>query len=361
MPDDTAVLDETISRVGQAPAWHDLGKVLGKRMTSEEAQREAYLAGWNVRKVPIIAPSDLETVEHWRESKDKDKNYPIQGKTVLDVSEKMGQYLILRDHPVTGKPDLLSIMGSRYTPVQNEEAFEFIDALLDTDKDAYWETAGAVREGRVVFGCLHLPESTITLDPNGAADKVNIYLMVVTSHDGTFGVTAAVTPVRVWCENTIYAALRQAKNKWSIRHTQNVGDNMAEAKRALGITYKYADAFEQEIRKMYEAELSDQRFIDLLRHEKVFGEPDPDSQASQTRWNNKAEELLSIYKSDTCENVYGTVWGGYNAIIEYLDWHRTPRAGNVESLREAAAGFTPSAQNTKQDVYKAAKQLVTAA
>lgn len=336
------------------PAWHGLGTVLDNRMTTKKALNKAHLANWNVRKVPIIAPTDAETVEKWREAKEEGTNYPLQGSTMLDVSKKTEDYLILRDHPVSKQPDLLSIMGERYTPVQNEEAFSFIDALLDTDEDAYWETAGSIRKGRVVFGCLALPENTIVLDENGAADQTRVYLMVVTSHDGTFGVTAAVTPVRVVCQNTLRVAMRNAKNSWSIRHTQNVQYNIAEAKKALKLTHRYTEAFEEEARKLFETSMTDQMFYEIMKDERVFGEPDPDSKAAQTRWDNKVGQIMEeIYRGPTCENIRGSLWGGYNAIVEYYDWHRTPRGGDDTSLREAASGFTPSAINTKQDVRKA--------
>jgi len=37
--------------------------------------------------------------------------------------------------------------------------------------------------------------------------------------------------------------------------------------------------------------------------------------------------------------IAGNAWGALNALTERLDWHRSARGGNNESLLAAASGF----------------------
>jgi hypothetical protein len=103
----------------------------------------------------------------------------------------------------------------------------FGDNLLDGGR---WETAGSIKNGTVVFGSLALDRQT-DLDPKGRGDKVNNYLLVHTSHDGSLAIQASVTPVRVVCQNTLNAAVghkgNRAKQSFRIRHTQTVQGKVA--------------------------------------------------------------------------------------------------------------------------------------
>ncbi len=54
----------------------------------------------------------------------------------------------------------------------------------------------------------------MVLDPQGANDQTKLYLIVWTSHDGSVAVQAAITPVRVVCQNTLNLAMRNAKQSF---------------------------------------------------------------------------------------------------------------------------------------------------
>ena len=82
-------------------AWHRLGTVTKGAMTAEEAMNTAYLAGWNVRKLPLTATA-------------MDDN----GVTSIELPD---QFATARNNPKTGSVEYLGVVGSGYTPVQNEE------------------------------------------------------------------------------------------------------------------------------------------------------------------------------------------------------------------------------------------------
>jgi hypothetical protein len=65
-------------------------------------------------------------------------------------------------------------------------------------------------------------------------------LYVANSHDGSIAVTAAVTPIRIVCANTLGATLRQAEHgvnaqrTFRFRHTGNLQAKFAEARECSG-------------------------------------------------------------------------------------------------------------------------------
>ena len=122
-------------------AWHRLGVTTRDCLTAEQVMATAQLGGWNVHTVPLTA-TDLTA----------------DGVTTLPVPD---HFATVRTHPVTGKPDVLGVVGSGYTVVQNEEHCELLNLLVD-EAGAHFETAGSLRGGRETFVTMKLPQS-ITL------------------------------------------------------------------------------------------------------------------------------------------------------------------------------------------------------
>ena len=203
------------------PAWHNLGTVFDNEVNTAEMLKLAHLDGWNVRLEDVAIPAGFES----------DKSYSF----------------VSRTNPFNkDQTDILGVVGERYVPLQNEDLFSFGDNILDGG--GRWETAGSIRGGRVVFGSIALQDS-ITLDPNGRADKIDNYLLINTSHDGSIAIQASITPVRVVCANTLNLALSSFKGKkgvkqtFKIRHTQTAEGKIAVAREALGLAHKYIDEF----------------------------------------------------------------------------------------------------------------------
>jgi len=176
----------------------------------------SHLNDWNVRLEPVQIPDGY--------------------------TSKATSQLVVRDNPFDQKPEVLAVVGDRYKVVQNEALFDFGDGILDGG--AKWESAGSIKDGKVVFGSLVVPRE-FTLDPQGANDTTKTYLLVHTSHDGSTAVQANITPVRVVCQNTLNMALAGSKQSFKIRHTQTVNGKIDEARRVLGLTFAHMDKFEE--------------------------------------------------------------------------------------------------------------------
>jgi phage/plasmid-like protein (TIGR03299 family) len=311
------------------PAWHSFAnKVFNQdeAVTTAQMLDGAKLSNWNVRLSPVAE----YLPESWNSLKDNQ--------------------LVIRDNPYTdGQTDVLSVVGARYKTVQNEELFSFADNLHDGNSEVYWESAGSLKGGNVVFGTMAVPR-TIVLDPNGVNDETKLYLIVWTSHDGSVAVQSAITPVRVMCQNTLNLAMKKAKQSFKIRHTQTVDGKIAAAREALGLTFAYADEFEKQANELFQIEIDNAKFSKIINA--MYPKPEKDAKGSIKKWENKIVLLDELYhNSPTNANIKGTAWGVVNALTERLDYYRTARKDG-DSLMAGASGFDPVVTAEKNKIVK---------
>lgn len=315
------------------PAWHGLTNYTfdeDEHVSTSNMLNASYLSNWNVRLEDVNLPT----------------GYTWENPNLL----------VVRDNPFEpAEKNVLATVGSRYKVLQNEELFDFGDNLLDGG--GYWESAGSVRGGRTVFGSLRLPQADILIDGQGIADKTEMYLLVTTSHDGTSAVQALVTPVRVVCSNTLNIAIKGNSQSFKIRHTQTLNGRMAQAQEALGITFAYAEAFQNEAQALFETEITKAQFDKLI--ETIYPAPDKDAKpVAVTKWANKIDLIQDIYASDKQDGIRGTAWGAYNTLTERIDWFRGVRNNDSEASLISASGLDSSTTNEKRVILNAVKELV---
>lgn len=321
---------ETAFALRGEPAWHKLGQVFDKEqhITTAEMLEMAHLNDWNVRLEELSVPDGYRTTT--------------------------SQQMVIRDNPFDKGTDVLAIVGNRYNVVQNETLFDFGDALLDGGAD--WESAGSIKNGKVVFGSLTIPKEFV-LDPQGANDKTVSYLLVHTSHDGSTAVQANITPVRVVCQNTLNMALNGSKQSFKIRHSNTVDGKIQLARETLGLTFAHMDNFETMARQLFETTLTDIQFDKLIKD--IYPEPEQGSaKSAQTVWNDKIDTIYNLYENGlTNQNITGTAWGALNALTERIDYYRTGRKGG-EAIVAAASGFDPVVNAEKARILRATLALV---
>lgn len=318
------------------PAWHGLGTVFEEEVNTTKMLELAHLDNWNVRLEEIPMPENF-------------------------TSDKTN-YFVARSNPFDKKQtDVLGVVGERYRTLQNEDLFSFGDNILDGG--GRWETAGSIKGGRQVFGSIALERETI-LDPNGVGDKVNTYLLVNTSHDGSVAIQASITPVRVVCANTLNLAIgggvgrnRNIKQSFKIRHTQTAEGKVIAAREALGLANAYMDEFDIMAKAMIETEISKAKFDEIVAL--AYPMPEKDSKGSLSKWQTKLELIEDIYQGEFNHMISGTAWGAFNAMTERLDWYRAGRKGNNESVLASASGFDPAINAEKNRLLKVV-QLATA-
>ena len=287
------------------PAWHRLGTVTEGAMTAEEAGRLAHLNGWNVRLQPLAAVGVSGTVE------------------------VPGFRATVRTNPVTGSIDPLGVVGERYQPVQNEEAFAVLDSIVD-EGGAHFETAGSLGTGQRVFMSMKMPQGIQV----GGEDAHEVYLLAFNSHDGSSAFTLAVTPVRVVCQNTLDLGLRAAKQKWTLRHTSSVQGRIEEARTALSLTFGYMDALEKELISFLEQDMTDREFAGIVNQ--LLPVNDESAQGWQRRTEAAQDSLYHLFReADTNEFGRGTKYAAFNAITEYADWYMPVKGADPDGMKRA--------------------------
>jgi len=274
------------------PMWHRIGTSVVEAETAQEALIASAL-NWTVEKVPLFAD--------------------VSGKKVR-VPER---FATVRSD--TGAA--LGVVGKSYRPVQNVEALNFMDSIIQA-KEATYESAGSLNGGRIVWMTAKLP--TIA-----GIDPVDKYLLLTTSHDGTTPVMAAAIALRIWCANQIQAAIRKARNKFRIRHTTNVEFKIEEARKALAGSLSYFHEVDEIYNRLKQVKFSQDKLVELV--EKVFAhelDPDERSNRQNTRLDNITSEIIRLADlgmGTELPGVRGTAWGAFNAITEYLDHYTTPK------------------------------------
>ena len=215
---------ETMFYTREKP-WHGLGVYVEEAPTSSDALRLAGL-DWKVRQEEVY--TDTGTL--------------ISGykANVRDSDDKV-----------------LGVVTNRYQIVQNEEAFAFTDALLG--EGVTYETAGSLQEGKRVWMLAKMPEKYII-----AGDQIEPYFVIMNSHDGSCSVKAAMTPIRVVCQNTLNFALRIAKRSWMAKHTSNIMDRMQEAQDTILFANCYMAELGKSIDELNRIKLTDKKVMEYM-------------------------------------------------------------------------------------------------
>lgn len=288
-------------------AWHGLGQIVEGYPTSAEALK---LAGLDY----TIAKRKLFTFDDENEA----ANEP--GRAGREVPNF---YATIR----TDNETVLGVVGKDYEVVQNRDAFSFFDAIVGGDGIQY-ETAGALGKGERIFITAKLPNYIKV----GNEDLIEQYLFLTTSHDGSGSITAAFTPVRIVCNNTLNAALRHHSNAFKIRHTANAKERLEEAHKLMGITNRLSNELEGIFNQWAKIRITDPEVKKLIQMALV-----PNKEVLQNIVAGKEDELSTCFKNMTdvafeyamtndsqlLETTKGSLFGAYNAVTGYFQNVRT--------------------------------------
>jgi phage/plasmid-like protein (TIGR03299 family) len=286
-------------------AWHGLGQIIQDYPTSKEALIFAGL-DYSVEKRKLFT--------YDTENNNGDADTDI----IIPEIEVPNYYATIR----TDTEEVLGVVGKDYQVVENVDAFSFFDSIVGGDGIQY-ETAGALGKGERIFITAKLPGYIKV----GREDLIDQYLFLTTSHDGFGSITAAFTPVRIVCNNTLNAAFRNCRNSIKIRHTASANERLEQAHKVMGISYKLSEYLETTFNKWSEIRITDRQLRKLIQLAMV-----PNKEAWQNLQTGEEHSFSSCYRN-ICDSVFeyamcsesqqtkttkGTVFGAYNAITGYF-------------------------------------------
>ena len=220
----------------------------------------------------------------------------------------------------TDTNDVLGVVGNSYVPVQNCQAFGFLDAIA-AEGGIRYHTAGALRRGERIWLLGKLPGSIRVKNSEDVTEK---YLLLSNSHDGASALRVFFTPIRVCCANTLAMADRNGKTEGiAIRHQGNLPAKVREAQEVLGLARRYYD--DLEIRLDFLAG-HQPTAVQLGRYYEALY-PDP-ADGSSTRARNVRDTLYNLFergKGQEIPAIRHSSWAAFNAVTEFVDHHRSSR------------------------------------
>lgn len=321
--------------VRQVP-WHKLGKILDNPPTSKEAIIEAGL-DWRVN------PTDI----YFQCVKEDQSPSPITGIVEPTFEKFEGKKALVRSSD--GNP--LSIVSDHYKPLQNHEAFEWFDPIVDEGKATY-ETAGSLQNGKKIWILAKLKDNLEVV----SGDEVRRYILLANGHDGLTGIMIQPTPIRVVCENTLNASLGTG-NVSTIWHHGDVKDKMERVKRLLGVAEKHFEERKEVYKAMAKHNLNQGALDEYVKA--VVLEPNEEAtDRVKESVKNSRDRIKRLHESGFGANikgVRGTMWGAYNAAVEFGEYDMPQRVrdlGNYQ-LFGLGAQFKQRAFDTAVEMMEA--------
>lgn len=287
-------------------AWHGLGTIIENYPTSSEAIIHAGL-DYTVEKRPLFTYDN----ENHRGNSDTD--------IIIPEIEVPNFYATVR----TDTEQVLGVVGKDYNIIQNVDAFSFFDSIIGGKEGILYETAGALGKGERIFITAKLPDYIRV----GRNDLIENFLFLTTSHDGYGSITAAFTPIRIVCNNTLNAALKGTVNNIKIRHTTNAKERLKQAHQLLGISNRLTNELEEIFNHWSKIRITDNAVKRLVQMAMS-----PSKEVFRNLQNGKDEELSSTFNnmvSSVMDYAFtnptqqeattkGTLYGAYNSVTGYF-------------------------------------------
>jgi len=280
--------------------WHGLGHVIQDAPTVEEGIKLAGL-DWEAETHPLFT-ADGREVTHKATVRTMDNS-------------------------------ILGVVGPKYQPLQNRDAFDWFQPFLDS-KQAHLTTAGCLNEGRRVWVMAEIGDPLTILK----GDEVRRFILLSNSHDGTQSVRVGFTPVRVVCANTLAMAHSDATSQLlRCRHTSGLKVGLDQIRDIMNLANSEFEATAEQYRRLAASKIVKRedlreyvkRVLMLTDDKKTPGEL---SKKSQDVYAAILENFDSG-KGTNVKKVKGTWWAAYNAVTEFLSYTRgKTQDGRLDSL-----------------------------
>lgn len=209
----------------------------------------------------------------------------------------------------------LGMVKGRYVPIQNAEALSFLDAIVDSGEAKYecaWHRGG----GETLGVTMSLPQGVKI----AGFDPHEIYIIARISHNGGGAIQLCATPMRLACVNMVRAATKKAVQTFRVPHVAGGAARLAQARQALDVTFAYTEAWELEVERMVNSNVTDSWVDDAIT--KIFN----------------TEKMQSVAK--TCFETSPTIadawrmtqYGFYNAMTETAQHLRHRDQWSIDSF-----------------------------
>jgi phage/plasmid-like protein (TIGR03299 family) len=300
---------------GDVP-WHKQGKKLDQPANMETAIQAGGL-NWEVDMVPLCTSENPS-------------------------SSVKSRLAIVRQDRHKGHPErVLGVVHRGFKPLQNQEGIKIFDSIFGKGKRVY-HTGGYLGAGEVVWVMAELPKNIQVTD----SDTVKTYSLFTNSHNGSIAIDFRLTTVRVVCQNTLSLALKEKDKRTFFKraHQGNYDGLKQDVEWYFADTLKAAEDLEIQFKKMLGRKFDD----DLIKAyiETLFPEPTRPARAhidsrveklylARAKKAKEARSQISYLnlngKGSDIKGVKGSLWGTFNAVLEFIDHHDKNSGNNIAS------------------------------
>lgn len=318
--------DDMAYLAGTDTPWHGLGQVIAKEQPLDVWLKQSNL-NWKAERTPALFRDNMGVI---RQSEDT-------------------QILYRNDNFME-----LGTCTSRYQIVQPNEVINFFEDLV-AGMGWHLNVAGCLAGGKRVWAMAKTDESCFI----GQHDRIDQYLLLATSFDGTLATTAGFTSVRVVCQNTLNMALNgNMSNKIKVSHsTQFIPESV---KTQLGLYGETMAVFKEQVTELSRFSVKRKEAMDFIL-QILTGKADADSDDIKnlsTQAINTTKNVFELFngkgRGSTFNSADGTLWGVVNAITEHVD-HYTRSRDNDKRLSNAWFG---KGEDLKDTAFKLALSKV---
>ena len=236
----------------------------------------------------------------------------------------------------------LAVVGPRFTPLQNKEAFDFFRPWVE-EKMAYLESAGSLNNGRRmwVLAEINLPNLEVVKD-----DQIARFVLLSNSHDGSLAVRLGFTDIRTICANTLAQAHNSTASKLiRVRHSKSVKQKVENLRDIMNLANQEFETTAEKYRFLSSKSYNQNDVNKFVK--KMFSvenTPIVDISTKTKNQMNRVFDLIETGQGNNLPGVKGTLWGIYNGFTSYLSHER----GNTPSTRLNSLWFGDSAIKNKQ-------------
>lgn len=314
MSHEITATDAVVYARGTEVPWHGLASEVDPNLSAIEAMNAAG-RGWSVSQQPAL-----------------------RAKQTGELVKEGYKYIVRNDTDT-----VLGIAGDGYSPLQNVEAFQAFQTVLDTGM-AKMEVVGSIKGGQCVWAL-----AKIQVDPEEIVkgDTVASFVALNNWHTGKRAIRFGLTNIREVCANTIAGAENSTASKMlRVLHKGDVQLSVQMAAKALDLAAREFRVTASEYRKMAAKAIS---ASDLRQYVKVVLELE--ESATNKRATNLIDKVSLLATNGKGQTGDLTVWAGYNAITEHLTWN----AGRSADNRLSSLWFGPNSQTLQRAHTEALK------
>lgn len=198
------------------------------------------------------------------------------------------------------------IVSENYKPVQNKDAFDFINYI---DHDITFKKAGETASGLVyIIGELE--------EVNILGDTFIPHVIFQNSHNGLYSLATSICPLRIVCQNQFNIAFRESNSTFIIKHTKNIDSKMAIAAETLKNVSNYMTLFTKKAEQFANQKVSETQITSFINF--MFPVKENMTEKAIEKLEDEKNKFINAYMSEDNNNFKGTAWGLINGLTDYI-------------------------------------------